>query len=161
VFLGEKIMKKILVAVDNTKGSEQAVQALASWVKAFQPESVLLLHIERLYGPSIIGEALESEQDIEEVSAALEGTEYLEKLDAESARIISHFTDRLKEAGYRNVEAVIKKGHPAEQIVNTAKEEGVDLIVMGSRGRRQHSFLLGSVSREVSNTADISVLTVR
>jgi nucleotide-binding universal stress UspA family protein len=154
-------MKKVLLAVDNCKGSEQAVQALAGWAKGFQPESVLLIHVERLYGPSIVGEALESELDIEEVTAALEGSEYLEKLDAESARIVSHFTDVLKKAGYRNVESVIKKGHPAEQIIDTAKEEGVDLIVMGSRGRRQHSFLLGSVSREVTNTADISVLVVR
>ena len=154
-------MNKVLLAVDNSKGSEQAVQALAGWSKAFQPESVLLLHVERLYGPTIVGEALESEQDIEEVTSALEGSEYLEKLDAESERIVSHFTDVLKKAGYSNVESVIKKGHPAEQILDTAKEEGVDLIVMGSRGKRQHAFLMGSVSREVSNTADISVFIVR
>jgi len=154
-------MKKILLAIDDTKGSERAAQALAGWAKTFQPESILLLHVERLFGRSLVGEALESDQDIEEVSAALEGTEYLEKLDAACTRIVSHFTDVLEKAGYRNVKAVIKKGHPAEQIVTTAKEEGVDLIVMGSRGRRLQSFLLGSVSREVTNTADISVLVVR
>jgi nucleotide-binding universal stress UspA family protein len=154
-------MKKVLLAVDNSKGSEQAVQALAGWAKTFQPESIMLIHVERLYGPSIVGEALETEQDIEEVSEALEGSEYLEKLDAESERIVSHFTDVLKKAGYRNVESVIKKGHPAEQIIDTANAEGVDLIVMGSRGKRQHAFLMGSVSREVSNTANISVFIVR
>ena len=154
-------MKKVLLAIDDTKGSERAAQALAGWAKSFQPESILLLHVERLFGRSLVGEALESEQDLEEVSVALEGTDYLEKLDAKCARIVSHFTDVLEQAGYGNVKAVIKKGHPAEQIVTTAKEEGVDLIVMGSRGRRLHSFLLGSVSREVTNTADISVLVVR
>ena len=154
-------MKKILLAVDNTKGSEKVVQELVGWVKGFQPESILLLHIQRLYGRTRIGEALESEQDIEEVSAALEGTEYLENLDAESEKIISHFKDELEQAGYKNIKAVIKKGHPAEQIVETAKEEAIDLIVMGSRGGRQHPFLMGSVSREVSNTADISMLIVR
>lgn len=154
-------MKKILLAVDNTKGSMQAAQALAGWAKTFQPESILLLHVERLFGWSLVGEALESNQDLEEVSTALEGTEYQEKLDAVSKRIISHFTDVLEQAGYKNIQSVIKKGHPAEEIVATAKEEGVDLIVMGSRGKRLHSLLLGSVSREVTNTADISVLIVR
>ena len=65
-------MKKVLLAVDNCKGSEQAVQALAGWAKGFQPESVLLIHVERLYGPSIVGEALESELDIEEVNRGFE-----------------------------------------------------------------------------------------
>lgn len=154
-------MKKVLLAVDNTKGSEQAAQALAGWAKAFQPDSILLLYVERLFGWSLVGEALESEQDLEEVSEALEGSEYQEKLDAAATRIISHFRDVLEQAGYKNIQSVIKKGHPAEEIVATAKEEGVDLIIMGSRGRRLHSLLLGSVSREVTNTADISVLIVR
>lgn len=154
-------MKKVLLAVDNTKGSEQAAQSLTGWAKAFQPESILLLHVERLFGWSLVGEALESNQDLEEVSAALEGTEYQQKLDTTAKRIISHFRDMLEQAGYKNIHSVIKKGHPAEEIVATAKEEGIDLIIMGSRGRRLHSFLLGSVSREVTNTADISVLIVR
>ena len=106
-------MKKVLLAVDNTKGSEQAAQALAGWAKAFQPDSILLLYVERLFGWSLVGEALESEQDLEEVSEALEGSEYQEKLDAAATRIISHYRDVLEQAGYKNIQSVIKKGHPA------------------------------------------------
>jgi nucleotide-binding universal stress UspA family protein len=154
-------MKKLLLAVDETRGSERAGQALAEWGKCLRPESVLVLHVERLFGRSLVGEALESEQDLEEVGAALKGTDYLQKLEAASRRTVARFTDVLERAGYGNVKAVIKKGHPAEQILATAKEEGVDLIVMGSRGRRLHSLLMGSVSREVADTADVSVLVVR
>ena len=67
----------------------------------------------------------------------------------------------LEVAGYGNIKAMIKQGHPAEQILSTAKEEGVDLIVVGSHGSRLHTLLIGSVSREVANTADISVLVAR
>lgn len=154
-------MKKILLAVDNTKGSEQAAQTVAGWAKAFQPESILLLHVQRLFGWSMVGEGLESEQDIEEVNTALEGSEQMARLNAASGEIVSHYTTLLEQAGYRNIKALIKKGHPAEQILSTAKEEGVDLIVVGSRGGRLHSLLLGSVSREVANTAEISVLVAR
>lgn len=154
-------MKKILLAIDNTKGSEQAAQTLAGWAKALKPESILLVHVQKLLGQSLIGEALESEQDLEEVRAALEDSEYRVELDAASAKIITHFTSILEQAGLKNISAQVKQGHPAEQIISTAKEEDVDLIVIGSRGKRKHSFLLGSVSREVANTADISVLVAR
>lgn len=154
-------MKKILLAVDNTKGSEQAAQTVASWAKTFQPESILLLHVQRMFGWSMLGEGLESDQDFEEIDSALEGSDRMEQLNAASDKIISHFTSLLEQAGYDNIKAVLKKGHPAEQILSTAKEEGVDLIVVGSRGGRLHTLLLGSVSREVANTAEISVLVAR
>jgi nucleotide-binding universal stress UspA family protein len=154
-------MKKILLAVDNTKGSEQAAKTVASWAKAFRPESIVLLNVQRLFGQSIIGEALESDQDIEEVNEALEGSELMAELNAKSDKILTYFTGLLRQAGYGDIKSVVKQGHPAEQILDTAKEEGVDLIVVGSRGGRFHNLLLGSVSREVTNTADISVLVAR
>ena len=154
-------MKKILLAVDNTKGSEQAVKTVASWGKAFQPESVVLLNIQQLYGHSLVGEGLESEQDIEETSEALQGSERMEQFNAASDKILTYFTGLLNQAGYSNIKSIIKQGHPAEQILETANDEGVELIVLGSRGGRLHNLLLGSVSREVSNTANMSVLVAR
>ena len=88
-------MKKILLAVDNSKGSERAVQTVASWVKAFQPESVVLLHVQQLFGLSKIGEGLESDQDIEEVAEALENSGQMEPYNKQSAKILSHFTHML------------------------------------------------------------------
>lgn len=151
-------MKKVLLAVDNTKGSEVAARTVAKWANEFQPETIILLHVQRLFGRSIIGEALESDQDIEEVTAALKDTQLMDKLNAESDRILSHYTNMLLDAGHKSIQAIVKQGHPAEKIVEIAKQEGVDLIVLGSRGGRTHSLLLGSVSREVANTANISVL---
>ena len=151
-------MKKVLLAVDNTKGSELATRTVAKWANEFQPEKIILLHVQRLFGRSLVGEALESDQDIEEVAAALKNTELMDKLNAESDKILSHYTNMLFEAGHKNIEALVKQGHPAEKIVETAQQQDVDLIVLGSRGGRTHSLLLGSVSREVANTAKISVL---
>lgn len=154
-------MKNILLAVDNTKGSKRAVETVTGWTKPFQPESILLLHVQKLYGLSVIGEGLESDQDIEETVTALKDSDKMEQLNSASAKIISYYTHMLEQAGFGNIKSLIKKGHPSEQIIATAKEENVDLIVVGSRGARLHTLLLGSVSREVSNTADISVLVAR
>ena len=50
---------------------------------------------------------------------------------------------------------------PAATIVGYAKEEGVDLIVMGTRGRRGVAhILLGSVAERVVRTASCPVLTI-
>jgi nucleotide-binding universal stress UspA family protein len=51
---------------------------------------------------------------------------------------------------------------PAERIVHYAKEHGIDLIVIGTHGRRALAHLLmGSVAERVVRTAPCPVLTVR
>ncbi|MBI2267776.1 MAG: universal stress protein [Armatimonadetes bacterium] len=53
-------------------------------------------------------------------------------------------------------------GDPAEVICRTARDEKVDLIVLGSRGLgKVAQFFLGSVSREVAQKASCSVLVVK
>ncbi|MEW6409504.1 MAG: universal stress protein [Nitrospirota bacterium] len=46
-------------------------------------------------------------------------------------------------------------------MVKTAKEEGVDMIIVGSRGKRVSHLFMGSVSREVANNAEVPVLLVK
>ncbi len=53
-------------------------------------------------------------------------------------------------------------GTPAKEIVNCANEEGVDMIVIGSHGRRglMH-MLVGSVAEGVVRKANCPVLTIK
>jgi universal stress protein A len=56
----------------------------------------------------------------------------------------------------------ILEGAPAEMIVDDARRQGVDLIVMGTHGRRGLSHvLLGSVAERVLRTAPCPVLVAR
>jgi len=53
-------------------------------------------------------------------------------------------------------------GHAAKEIVDTARTEGSDLIVMGSRGLSDIAGLfVGSVTHQVLRLAHIPVLVVR
>jgi nucleotide-binding universal stress UspA family protein len=53
-------------------------------------------------------------------------------------------------------------GKPAEQILELAGSEGVDMIVMGSRGLSDaKAFFLGSVSHQVANHATCTCVTVK
>ena len=50
---------------------------------------------------------------------------------------------------------------PADLIVNCAKEEGCDLIIMGSRGRGGVKGFLGSVSYAVTKESPVTVLIAK
>jgi nucleotide-binding universal stress UspA family protein len=56
----------------------------------------------------------------------------------------------------------MKRGSPAQAIVDTAKSSAADLIVMGSHGRTGLvHMLIGSVAERVVRIASCPVLTVR
>jgi nucleotide-binding universal stress UspA family protein len=65
----------------------------------------------------------------------------------------------LKDA--RKVETRIVKGSPAEQIIETAKKEGIDLIVMGTHSRKGlEKAIFGSVCDKVIKSAVCPVLSI-
>ena len=57
---------------------------------------------------------------------------------------------------------VLETGQPVEEILRVAKESHVDLIIMGTHGRRGlKRMLLGSVAERVMREAPCPVLTVK
>ncbi|MCR4666184.1 MAG: universal stress protein [Desulfovibrio sp.] len=65
---------------------------------------------------------------------------------------------------FPNVEAKgqVLIGYAAEEILNRAKEDNVDMIVMGTHGRKGiDRILFGSVAEKVVKNATIPVLTIR
>lgn len=59
-------------------------------------------------------------------------------------------------------ETVVRGGDLYQTILEYAETNGVDLIVMGTRGRSGLSrYLLGSITDRIVRTADMPVLTVR
>ena len=61
-----------------------------------------------------------------------------------------------------DVESIILEGNPANEIVDFAEKNDIDLIVMGTLGRTGiQRFLLGSVAENVVRHSKKSVLVVR
>lgn len=68
--------------------------------------------------------------------------------------------DKLNEDDLK-ITHVIREGSPAKVILEVAKEENVDLIVMGSSGKSGFDrFIMGSVADKVVNSAKCAVLVV-
>jgi nucleotide-binding universal stress UspA family protein len=57
---------------------------------------------------------------------------------------------------------VVREGRPPQVISEYARENDVDLVAMGTRGRHgENRFLVGSVAERVVRTCPVPVLTVR
>lgn len=68
--------------------------------------------------------------------------------------------DKLNEDDLK-ITHVVREGSPAKVILEVAKEENIDLIVMGSSGKSGFDrFIMGSVADKVVNSAKCAVLVV-
>ena len=78
--------------------------------------------------------------------------------------IISRYKKKLEanEKGLRKTKTQLKQGNAAQRIIETARAEKCDLVVIGSRGLGTFKqLLLGSMSQKVSNYVGCPVLIVR
>jgi nucleotide-binding universal stress UspA family protein len=153
-------MKKILIAVDDSKGSRAAIDTFTALFSCARPETVVLLYVEKIEGKSIMDDML-GMAELSTLKEELQGTKYQEALDKKARAVLEHYRKVLAGRSVTGIKTVVKEGHPSDEILETAKEEGVEMIIVGSRGRRQHSVMMGSVSREVANQAGIAVLIAR
>lgn len=153
-------MKKILIAVDDSKGSDTAINKFTELFGCRIPETVLLLYVQKIEGRSLMDEML-GDAEMSTLKEMLKGTEYQKMLNKKAEKVISYHRKILEEKGMKGIKTIIKEGHPADEILKTAKEEDAEMIVIGSRGKRMHTLLMGSVSREVANTAEIPVLLIK
>ncbi len=154
-------MKKILIAVDDTKGTKELFNVCMDMCACVRPETTVLCYVEKLEGRSLMDDVLLSVSEMSTLKKALEGTEYQEALDKKAQAVLDYYRKLLEGKGFSGIKPVIRKGHPAEEILKTAEEEGVDMIMIGSRGARTSQLFMGSVSREVVNHAQTPVLVVK
>ncbi len=153
-------MKKVLIAANETKGSKTAVEKFANMLTWCRPDTVVLLYVEK-YSASFMMDEMAGDSELAALKEALQGSDYQESLDKKAQKVLDFYKQSLKEKGMNNIKTITKIGHPAEEILKTAKEEGADMIVMGSRGKRFEPLMMGSVSREVANSSDIPVLIAK
>jgi universal stress protein A len=75
-------------------------------------------------------------------------------------RLQKELDDSIHKLNFSNISTAIETGHPVDTILEYALKHNVDLIVMGSHGRRGLARLLGSSTNGVINHAPCDVLTV-
>ena len=153
-------MKKVLIAVDDSKGSQTAIEAFAGLFSCTRPETVVLLYVEKIEGKSLMDEML-GMAELSTLKEQLQGTAYQDALDKKARAVLEHYQQELVRKGVTGIRTMVKQGHPADEVLAAAKEEGAEMLIIGSRGKRLHTFMMGSVSREIANRAEVPVLIAR
>jgi len=138
-------MKKFLVAIDGSEGSEAAIDEALELAQEVGAQVLFAL--------------------VRKPPSPLLGYPYYERLlstELGKARAtIDAATGKADEAGIESGSEVLE-GDPVDEILSAADNHRADLIVMGSRGRGALAgALLGSVSSGVVQHASVPVLVAK
>lgn len=144
-----KSFEKILVPVDFAPHSGEAVR-VACDVASRYSASITLAHVHEPVDYALPeGYVLYTPEQLSRITAELETRLRATQRDVESL-------------GISRVDRRLLQGAAAVELVELARTEGFDLIVMGTHGRTglKH-VLMGSVAERVLRTAPCPVLTVK
>lgn len=83
------------------------------------------------------------------------------EIGKEGSEAIAEIEEMGKEIGVK-INPVLLQGHPAQEILDFAEKNNIDMIVMGTQGKAGiDRFLLGGVTEKVVRHAKAEVLVVR
>jgi universal stress protein A len=140
-------LKKILCPIDHSDCSKEALKYAVSLAMKDEAK-LLLLHVIDIRS---FNEGLDA------MTKQMPDEETLEQL---RVKLIDCIPEEIRDD--MDIEAIVVQGIPFAEIISTAKEKEIDMIVIGSHGRTGLShMMLGSVSEKVVRKAPCPVLTVR
>ncbi len=142
------MIKKILVATDGSDPAGRALDfALDLAGKYFAKVTIISVS-----------------QTVSALGTSTQHRPYVKELKAHHQSVLSEALKKAKKvAPDLNVETMLVEGRrPADEINKVAKDEGFDLIAIGSRGMGgAKEFFLGSVSDRVADEAPCPVVIVK
>lgn len=146
---------KILFATDGSVHSEAVVDLLDSLPLPEDSELILfsVLHTDYFGVPDYL--SLEIDDRVKDIIVSLQ-----EKENKESERIFESTEKRLRNK-FKDIKRVVKSGDPPEEIIKASNEFGVDLVAVGSSGKKGFLGLIGSVSRHILHHAECSLLIAK
>jgi nucleotide-binding universal stress UspA family protein len=156
-------LTRILVPYDGSKPSENALMQAIEIAKSFGSSDLILLHVIAEF-PSyhLIDRPARSIKTGEKTSLSQYMKEVYELLQENAAEVLSRKKEQIKKSSDFEITTKIMRGHVSDTIIEYAKKENAELIVIGNTGRSGISRLrtLGSVSRSVSERAPCPVMIV-
>jgi nucleotide-binding universal stress UspA family protein len=149
------MFKNILVALDGSKHARRATVVATDLAQRYGSRLQFITVTKK--PPAHLSEELQRYMEVEQLKGTADTlvTEIAKSILAEAER-------HARSKGVKDVKTMAKTGPVARTIVDVAKRQKVDVIVMGSRGLSTiGGLLLGSVSHKVVSLADCNVMTVR
>ncbi len=142
-------IKKILFATDFSEGSSHAMHYAVDLARQYGA---------RLYFVHVIYDVAKTtgwyvpHVSIDEM--------YKDMEKSAKAQLEKNFIDEMR--GFKDIEHVVLKGTPYEEIAKFVEENNIDLIVIGTHGRKGiDRMIFGSTAEQVIRYAPCPVLCVR
>jgi len=136
------LYKHILIPTDFSDYSQHAAKKALDLQTLFDAR-LTVVHIVNYLPPSFI-------------SAQSEHTSAVQIIE----RATAYLAEWTQEVGLASAEQVVTNGPAGKEIIATAKERGVDLIVIGTSGEGGMKLLLGSTTSAVMHHAPCDVLSI-
>ncbi len=137
-------MPRILVALDDSCGSEKALEAAVNLAQQDDGRVTAVTVLEHIGNPAL-------DPLTEEVK--VQARRRLEELLQTAANFARSRGVRLT--------PILREGHPADAIITCAEEEGANLLVLGASHMPDGNSGLGDTADQVSNYCPCTVLIAR
>lgn len=139
------MLSRILVAVDGSEGGKKAFNFAVAIAEKFE-SGLLIAHIIEEYGT--VGHSIMTE------------------LKRDSQQILQEYQSKAKDSGLKSASVSVIEGRGtdvAEKILEIAREENVDTVVVGGRGKylSSVSFLIGSTSSKLVHYGGHTIIIVK
>ena len=137
------MLSRILVGVDDSAHADKAFEYATSLAKRSEGSHLLIVNIFEKFAS--IGYSITAE------------------LQKNREEMLRKYLNRAKTMGLKSVDIREEEGSSAaNQILEIAKKENIDTIVVGSRGQYlAEDFLLGSTSYKLAQSAKCALVIVR
>jgi nucleotide-binding universal stress UspA family protein len=175
-------VKRVLVALDGSDHAARALDLACALASRFGAE-LIAMHVVSDQPLSAAERQLAAVEFHTEIARGFDVKPFMEAR-SDPQLMSQHLTAQAVETGHRfrfalgqrlvqdaasrareqaaSVRTVLREGDPASAILEVARSEQVDMIVMGRRGLGDLAgLLLGSVSHKVAHLAECACLTVR
>ncbi len=150
------MIEKVLLPVDGSETAKKAVDFACKLLENSGCRVTLLAVVEEPAYAAFWSDGMIAPEVVLPPPEELRG-----ELERRAGEMLVDTSKILEEAGLE-MEAKVRFGNPAPEILKEAEEGGYDLVIMGSHGRGiLGGFLLGSVSNRVVHHAKCPVLIVR
>ena len=151
--------KKILVAFDGSEPSKRALDHAVNIAATWNSEVLILSVVPQVMMPVFPDEGFGAAP----LTAAQDMTDYQEKMKEIYGNALKDAENDIRNGfGDLKVKTLLLEGRPSSTIVEEAEKDGVDLIVIGSRGLGGITgWILGSTSRRVVESCTKPILIVK
>jgi len=147
-----KTINKIMVAIDFSEYSSEIMQAAVYFANKVGAELIMANIINQREADAIQTASL--------TAGNFSFKEFVDQIENERSQKMDNLIEETF-CSHLSVKKIIAIGVPYNKLSQIAKDEGVGLVVMGTRGRNLLTILLGSTAEKMFRHCPVPLLSIR